>query len=460
MRLADALAVDKGDVVAFVGGGGKTSALFRLAGELAAAGWRVLSTTTTRIAREELALAPHRITLDILADFPDPLAHHPHSFLYDHPEGEGKIRGPSPEWVDGNLAGANWFDALLIEADGSRRLPFKAPYPHEPGLPRCVTLVVNTVGLGVLGMPLDEKHVYGTEIIHSLTGHPIGAPVTPELIAAVSTHPDMGLRRVPDEARYVILLNGTDEAGLDEGCLDKGREIARPALRERSVSGVLIGAMRASDPVFEAHRRVGAVVLAAGLSTRMGQPKLLLPWGDEPIIHRVCREVIASGAHEVVVVTGAAHETIERAVADLPVKTVFNPDYAEGEMLSSLKAGLRALEGIADACLIVLGDQPQIEREVAAGVIQAYFEGRGPIVAPSYQMRRGHPVLIDRQFWPEMLALPPGGAPRDVVRAHEDAVYHLIVDTPSVLGDVDTPKDYHHALEHRDETTHKGESDD
>jgi molybdenum cofactor cytidylyltransferase len=441
MRLAEALEVKKGDVVAFVGGGGKTSALFRLAEELAGDGWRVLSTTTTRIGREELALAPHRITLDMLAEFPDVLSHHPHSFLYANPEGEGKIRGPSLEWIDDNLAGAEWFDVLLIEADGSRRLPFKAPHPHEPALPDCVTLVVNTVGLGVLGQPLDEKHVYGADVIHEYTGHPIGASVTPELVATVMASPEMGLRRVPDGTPFAALLNQADEHNLDDA-----RNIAKLALQaEPHVNRVLIGAVQAAEPIVEAHRRVGAIVLAAGRSLRMGEPKMLLPWGDEPIIRRVCREVIASGAHRVIVVTGAERESVERTIADLPVEPVFNPDYAQGEMLSSVQVGLRALEGVTDACLIVLGDQPQIQREVVAGLMRAYFEGRGGIVAPSYQMRRGHPVLIDCQFWPDLHALPPDGAPRDVVRAHEDAIYHLVVDTPSVLRDIDTPEDYAHS---------------
>lgn len=456
MRLADALGVTKRDVVAFVGGGGKTSTMFRLAEELVADGLRVLSTTTTRITRQELALAPHRVTLDVLKEFPDVPAQHSHSFLYENPEGEGKIRGPSPEWVDENLTDAGWFDVLLIEADGSRRLSFKAPYPHEPALPGCATLVVNTVGLSVIGQPLDEKHVYGADIMHEKIGHPLGAPVTPELVVAVLTRADMGLKRVPDGARFVALLNQADVHGHE-----KARVIAQRTLEgEPRMSRVLIGAMRSDDPILEAHRRIGAIVLAAGLSTRMGQPKMLLPWGEETIIRHVCKEIVVSGAHHVVVVTGAEREAVERAVAGLPVETVFNPDYTEGEMLSSLQVGLRTLKGIADACLIVLGDQPQSEHEVTAGVIRAYFEGRGGIIAPSYQMQRGHPVLVDNKFWPELLALPSDGAPRDVVRAHEDAIYHLIVDTPSVLRDVDTPEDYGRAVEHCDETTRKGESDD
>jgi molybdenum cofactor cytidylyltransferase len=72
----------------------------------------------------------------------------------------------------------------------------------------------------------------------------------------------------------------------------------------------------------------------------------------------------------------------------------------------------------------------------------AYAEGKGEIVAPSYQMRRGHPILIARRYWPELLALPDGGAPRDVINAHQDRINYVEVETDSVLGDVDTPQDY------------------
>lgn len=443
MRLADALAITPSDIVGFVGGGGKTSAMFRLAEELVADGLRVLTTTTTRIACEELALAPHHLTIEALADLPGALSRHRHIFLYASLEGEQKIRGPTLEWVDSHLAGSDGFDVLLVEADGSRRLPFKAPYPHEPALPTCVTMVVASVGLNVLGNPLDAGHVYGAELIHEHTDHPLGGPVTPELVAAVLAHPEMGLRGVPSGARFVPLLNQADAHDLAAA-----REITQLTLQaEQRVACVLIGAVQTSEPVREVHCRVGAVVLAAGLSTRMGKPKLLLPWGGVPMIEHVCRQVLAGGLDRVVVVTGAEAESIESAVSELPVETVFNPDYAHGEMLSSLQVGLRALGENIDACLIILGDQPEIEHQLIASLLRAYFEGRGQIIVPSYRERHGHPVLIDRAFWPELLALPPSSAPRDVVRAHRGAIYHLVVDTPSVLRDVDTPEDYRRALE-------------
>jgi molybdenum cofactor cytidylyltransferase len=114
-------------------------------------------------------------------------------------------------------------------------------------------------------------------------------------------------------------------------------------------------------------------------------------------------------------------------------------------MISSLLVGLDALGEDCDACLVVLGDQPGIEVSVIEGVLAAYFEGRGKIVAPRYRGQRGHPILFDRALWAALRALPEGGAPRDVLRAHPDDLYHLEVESDSVLLDVDTPADYRRA---------------
>jgi molybdenum cofactor cytidylyltransferase len=92
--------------------------------------------------------------------------------------------------------------------------------------------------------------------------------------------------------------------------------------------------------------------------------------------------------------------------------------------------------------MIVLGDQPRIQPRIVNQVMMAYAEGQGKIVAPSYQMRRGHPILIDRRFWAEILSLPDDGAPRDVINKYSDQIAYINVDTDSVLRDVDTLEDY------------------
>ena len=115
-------------------------------------------------------------------------------------------------------------------------------------------------------------------------------------------------------------------------------------------------------------------------------------------------------------------------------------------MLSSLKAGLRAMPDQISASLVVLGDQPTINPKVIYRVLRAYSEGEGHIVAPSYQMRRGHPILISRRYWGEILSLGRQGAPRDVINAHAGEVAYVNVGTDTVLHDVDTPSDYYRAL--------------
>jgi molybdenum cofactor cytidylyltransferase len=190
-------------------------------------------------------------------------------------------------------------------------------------------------------------------------------------------------------------------------------------------------------------RSVGAVVLAAGMSRRMGEPKVLLPWGEgQTIIEHILEQLLLARVDHVTVVTGNQQARVSALAEALGATTVFNAAYETGEMLSSLKAGLRAMPDHIGAALVVLGDQPSIQPRIIQQVMQRYAEGAGDIVAPSYNMRRGHPILIDRRYWREILALPDDGAPRDVINAHADRIAYVEVKTDSVLRDVDTPQDY------------------
>lgn len=444
MEIRHGLELAPGDVVSFVGAGGKTSALFRLAGELIAQGWRVISTTTTRIAQDELRLAPQQVGFGHGMQLPDTLPaqveQHRHIFVFSKIEADGKVRGVRPAWLDTHLARAAYLDALLVEADGSRRLPMKAPLPHEPAIPASSTVVIPVMGLDALGLPLDEKHIYGAEIIHNATGHPAGRPVTTRLMAAVLMSPQLGLKNIPRQARVIPLLNQTTPE-----LLPQAREIAAFALTDQNIERVLIGAVHGTDPIREIQRRVGAIVLAAGDSRRMGQPKLLLPWGPSTIIRSVCERIASCGLHEIVVVAGEQMEAIQQQVADLPVRVIYNPEHAEGEMLSSLAQGLQSIWHSSSACMVVLGDQPEIKPDVFSLILSAYSQGLGRIIAPTYQSRRGHPVLIDSAFWQAMIDLPPGKAPRDMLSAHEQHIHQIAVDTEAVLSDIDTPEDYEQA---------------
>jgi molybdenum cofactor cytidylyltransferase len=198
---------------------------------------------------------------------------------------------------------------------------------------------------------------------------------------------------------------------------------------------------------------VAAIVLAAGLSTRMGGdvPKPLLPWGRHTVVQQVLETLLEAGlaAGQIFLVVGHGRQALEDATAAYGVHWVFNPDYASGEMLSSLQAGLRALPPPCDGALVALADQPQIQTAVATQVLDAFEVGsRQQIVIPSYTMRRGHPVILPRWLCPEILRLPAGATLRAALARHGDAIHYVMVDTPTVLADLDTPAHYAAELGH------------
>jgi molybdenum cofactor cytidylyltransferase len=249
VRLDEALDVSSGEVVAFVGGGGKTAAMFRLAREIAARGGRALTTTTTHIFGAQIAQAPvHVVAADATREsVAAALAIHRHVLVVGATDAEsGRAGGVSLDLFRRLRA---WFpDVYLVnEADGSRMRPFKAPAAHEPVIPAETTLVVPVVGADVFGQPLDAAHVHRPELVSALSGAPLGAPITPEIVAGVLAHPAGGRKSVPAGARVVVLINKVETLPDRK----PARDTAERLLRERAVDAVLLAGVRGDDPVLE-----------------------------------------------------------------------------------------------------------------------------------------------------------------------------------------------------------------
>lgn len=187
---------------------------------------------------------------------------------------------------------------------------------------------------------------------------------------------------------------------------------------------------------------ISAVVLAGGASRRMGRAKMTLPWGLTTVLGQVISTIRSAGIQDVVVVTGASRFEVEPLAVAQDTKVAFNASYLQGEMLSSLQTGLTRVPETTDAALIALGDQPQIQGQVVSLVVQEYAESGDPLIVPSYQMRRGHPWLIGRQLWQEILALRTPESPRDFLNRHALDIRYVDVQTPTVLQDLDTEDDY------------------
>jgi len=199
---------------------------------------------------------------------------------------------------------------------------------------------------------------------------------------------------------------------------------------------------------------ISAIILAAGESRRMGQPKMLLPWGNVSVLEHVISVFARAGIEDILIVTGAVREQIKEAVVKYgkryPVRSIHNKNYSHGEMLSSLQCGLRALahpplsnaERVTSAALVGLGDQPQVQERSVRLISEAFMQTESPIVIPSFQMRRGHPWLVARPLWAELLDMYPPQSPRDFLNAHSNNIHYVNTDTSSIFADLDTPEDY------------------
>lgn len=192
---------------------------------------------------------------------------------------------------------------------------------------------------------------------------------------------------------------------------------------------------------------IGAIVLAAGFSRRMGRLKPLLPFGDKPMLARVVENLLTcDGIASVIVVTGHESAQIQEALGECgEVRFAHNNAYADG-MLSSVQCGVRALPPGCAAFFLVLGDQPVVHPATLDNLLKVWRETDPPLVLPVWNGRRGHPVLFSRRCIPEILALNDGATLKHVVQLHSADLVEAQVEDEAVLHDVDTPEDYERAL--------------
>lgn len=202
--------------------------------------------------------------------------------------------------------------------------------------------------------------------------------------------------------------------------------------------------------------RIAAVVLAAGMSRRMGRPKALLPLGGLPMIARVVEPLLAIDAIDpIVVVTGHHADQVVAAMDGNQVEFVHNTNYVDG-MLSSVKVGLRAIAGRCDAFFLALGDQPLVQPTTYLEMLNRDMglwlmpnrshapEARATMLQPTFDGRHGHPILLSAQSIEPILALTADATLKDYTRSV--STIEIPADDPGVLADIDTPEDYDHAV--------------
>jgi len=456
MDLHQALRVDQGECIAFSGSGGKTTAIFTLARQLNVP---VLVTATTHLSLGQLPLANRIITIDdlpnielIFADLQNEVV-----LLIGEQNEPGRVSGIPEKLLEEIFQftkprGIN----LLIEADGSRQLPLKAPAQHEPAIPSVVDSVVVVAGLTALGNPLTDEWVHRVDIFAELADMNEGEEITTESIVQVLIDPLGGLKGIPEGARRVCLLNQADDMQLQA----QGKRIAgklipqyeaavvsslKDSLQEINGTnrGIATDQISKKDQVFAVHEQIAAIILAAGGSDRMERTKQLLPWRGEPLVRHVARGALDEGIDQVFIVVGAERDEIKQVLNDLPVEFVDNPDWQLGQS-TSIHAGIAALPQGIGAAIFLLADQPQVSPTLLRTLIEKHASSLAPIIVPLVAGQRGNPVLFDRKTFTDLLIIrgDTGGRslfshyPVNWVEWHDE----------SILFDIDTEDDYQRLL--------------
>jgi molybdenum cofactor cytidylyltransferase len=450
MELTRAFRIEASTRLALVGAGGKTSALFQLAREWVAsakpgASKTTLLTTTTHLGTWQLSQADHHIVLRSPEDV-DKLSNNlPYGVvLLSGPEiADVKVSGLSDQTLGRVKDMADDVGIpLLIEADGSRLHPLKAPASHEPPIPDFVDTVVVVAGLSGLGEKLSAEVVHRPESFTSLSGLSMGETITPGALTRVLSHPEGGMKNVPPDARVLVLMNQASQACLAAVAARMAGDLVPPfhGVVVADLDRHLAGAGR----VFALHEPIAGIVLAAGESTRFGEPKQLLPWGERPLVWHVAQRALEAGLAPVVVVSGAHTPEIRLALAGLPVSLVYNPDPHAGQS-ASIQAGLRALPDRVGGVVFLLADQPQIPVDLVRKLVETHSQTRGPLVASQVDGQRANPVLFDRETFLDFLALRGDTGGRALFSKFPVTWVPWHDDRP--LMDVDTPEDYRRLLE-------------
>jgi len=432
MDLVKAFRLTNKTKAAIVGSGGKTTAMFQLARDF---GSRVILTTTTHLDQDQLIQADRHIALEDLADLPSierELAGD--ILLFTGSEIEtNRVKGPDQEILLQLVALADrWECPLLVEADGARQLPIKAPADHEPPIPDFVDTVIVVAGLSGLGKPLNDKWVHRPEIFSDLVGVPLGSEVTSQHLADALTSSRGGLKNIPDTARKLLLINQLDS-------FPNWRTFHDYLPLFLSHYHAVGFAVLEDQMLLELHEPIAGVILAAGGSSRFGTTKQLLDWKGKPLVNHVAETALAGGLSPVLVVTGADHSKVTQSLENLPVECVLNPKWEQGQS-SSVRTGIEALSPNMGAVIFLLVDQPFIPPRLIQRLIKAHAIKRAPIIHPQVNDERANPVLFDREVFQELSSLEGDTGGRILFNTFPSR--GVPWENDLIQKDIDTPEDF------------------
>ena len=445
LALYNCLEITPPAVVSFYGAGGKTTLLRNLAAEMVSSGHKVLLTTTTKIyPYADFSHIYAADTKKAVSALKEHFKQHNLAVLGQRVLTDGKIEGIETDFAAELLDKLNV--TILVEADGARGMPIKGYTEYEPLIPSCSDLIVPVIGADALMTTLTSANVHRLPQLLEAIGEEEGGAITENLIARTfSAMIALGSVQAPG-ANVICVFNKAD---LLKAAGRTSLEVSRLLAGSSEAKRFLVTLAGSRDPVkinlcLEGgwlSAAVTCIILAAGLSSRMGQDKLRLKLGDKTVLEQTIDNIVKAGVKEIIVVN--------RPENNLPIlaekyncRIIENQHYKSG-ISSSLKAGLLAVKNETQGVIFALGDQPFVSVDTIKLLVNRYRNNLKLITCPHYRGQRGNPIIFDRRTWPDLLRVNDDQGGR--------ALFHTVapseidqVDTedPAVVMDLDTPEDY------------------
>jgi molybdenum cofactor cytidylyltransferase len=406
--------------------------MFQLAHDF---GSRVICTTSTHLALDQLGTADQHIILSDQTEIPATVDDiQGNILLFTGPEVEpNRVGSPSEEILESlvDLA-ARWDCPLIIEADGARKLPIKAPAEHEPPIPDFVNVVIVVIGLSGLGKPLRGKWVHRPELFSKLVGLPIGDTLESHHLVKGLVSDNGGLKNIPVGARKILLINQIDSFPNWKTFYDQIDLL----LEHFHAVGFSV---LEDQMLLEVHERIAGVILAGGGSSRFGEPKQLLDWHGKPLVQHVADLAQKGGLAPIVVVTGADHDTVSRVLIGTHLKIACNTAWESGQS-SSVRVGVEALPDHVGGAVFLLVDQPLIPPDLIKRLLQQHHRNPAAIIYPLIDEQPGNPVLFDRDLFDELSNLEGDQGGRVLFDQYPARKVKWMAKNTQL--DIDTPDDY------------------
>jgi len=438
-------AINKGDVISFVGAGGKTSLITALALSLRKEFSVAITTTTHMCPADDKRFLNHLFNNDkFIATLNNLKEGNRIPVFFSSIDSEGKGLPPTSKDIQ---TIASLFDVVLIEADGARGKSIKFPRVHEPVVPDLSRKVVLVAGLDILGKKISDDLVFHPELFKD-KGWDSETVITWQVLRNILYSSNSYLDKLQGKDVFLV-LNKSDL--IDESITQSAQLIYHENIKSIILSSVTADGLKL-EQIDNSGMSVIGILLAAGRSLRYGSPKLTDTFHSRPLFLHSFKSANESNLDKLIVVTGETGNELIKMAHNIPnnrAEFIRNPQSAKG-ISSSIKIALGKImkSNPNAAIMIMLADMPYVTSELINNVLGEFRNSSASISAPFIEGRNAHPVIFHHLLFPELLKLEGDHGGKEIIMEHIDWVKKIPLASVSSQIDIDTVSDLKGAIYH------------